>query len=131
MAVAIRTKRWNDSVERGDGRRILICRYRPRGVRKEAETWDEWLPQLGPSRELHAAFYGKNGPPIAWAEFERRYLAEMRAQAEAIAALAARVARGERITLLCSSACVDPVRCHRALLKGLVEGLLESKLRTP
>jgi uncharacterized protein YeaO (DUF488 family) len=121
VTAAIKTRRWNDPAERGDGCRVLICRYRPRGVRKDAETWDEWLPQLGPSRELHAAFYGKHGPPIGWGEYRRRYLAEMRAQGEAIAALAARVAGGETITLLCSSACTDPERCHRTLLKGLVE----------
>jgi hypothetical protein len=45
----------------------------------------------------------------------------MRAQAEPIAALSARVAGGERIALLCSSACVDPRRCHRTLLKELIE----------
>jgi uncharacterized protein YeaO (DUF488 family) len=114
------TKRWNDPAEPGDGFRLLVCRYRPRGVRKDAETWDAWWPHLGPSRELHAAIYGKDGPPIAWAEFKRRYSAEMRAQGEAIASLAARVAGGERITLLCSSACLDPAHCHRTLLANLV-----------
>lgn len=117
----IRTKRWNDPAQRDDGRRILVCRYRPRGVRKENETWDEWLPQLGPSRELHAAFYGKNGPPTGWAEYRRRYLTEMAGEKERIAGLAARVAGGKTVTLLCSSACTDPERCHRTLLKGLIE----------
>jgi uncharacterized protein YeaO (DUF488 family) len=114
------TKRWNDPVDRDDGRRILICRYRPRGVRKEDETWDDWMPQLGPSRELHAANYGKHAPPIGWSEFRGRYLAEMRSAADAIEPLAARVAAGETLTLLCSSACQDPERCHRTLLKQLI-----------
>ena len=116
----LRTKRWNDPPSRDDGFRLLVCRYRPRGVRKSDETWDAWWPHLGPSRELHAAFYGKDGPPIGWAEYRRRYLAEMREQREAIASLAARVAGGERITLLCSSACFDPSHCHRTLLANLV-----------
>jgi uncharacterized protein YeaO (DUF488 family) len=124
MKAAIKTKRWNDPAERNDGRRVLICRYRPRGVRKEDETWDEWLSQLGPSRELHGAFYGKHGPPIGWTEYRRRYHAEMKARREDIAALAARVGAGEAITLLCSSACTDPKRCHRTLLKGLIENRL-------
>jgi uncharacterized protein YeaO (DUF488 family) len=117
----IDTKRWNDPVDRSDGRRILVCRYRPRGVRKDEETWNEWLPSLGPSRDLHAAFYGKHGPPIGWTEYRRRYLAEIKSAAEAIDALAARVAAGETLTLLCSSACHDPERCHRTLLKQLIE----------
>ena len=117
----IKTKRWNDPAERSDGWRVLVCRYRPRGVRKDAETWEAWLPQLGPSRELHADYYGKHGPPISWAEYRRRYLSEMRQQPEAIASLAARVQGKKTITLLCSSACLDPERCHRSLLKTLVE----------
>lgn len=115
----IRTKRWNDPREPEDGLRVLVCRYRPRGVRKEDETWDEWRPELGPSRELHAAIYGKSGPPIAWAEFTRRYLAEQRPNREAIAAIGARARAGEVITLLCSSACLDEARCHRTLLAAL------------
>jgi uncharacterized protein YeaO (DUF488 family) len=119
--VPITTKRWCDPVERSDGFRLLVCRYRPRGVRKQDETWDAWNADLGPSRDLHAAFYGKHGPPIGWTEYERRYLSEMRGQAERIEELAARLRRKERITLLCSSACTDPKRCHRSLLAGLVE----------
>ncbi len=57
----VKTKRWNDPVDRDDGHGLLVCRYRPRGVRKDAETWDAWSPQLGRSRELHAAFYGRAG----------------------------------------------------------------------
>jgi uncharacterized protein YeaO (DUF488 family) len=117
----IQTKRWNDVTARADGTRLLVCRYRPRGVRKEDETWDEWQPHLGPSRDLHAAYWGKHGDPIGWAEFKKRYLTEMRDQREAIDALAARVHGGEGLTLLCSSSCDDPERCHRTLLKGLVE----------
>jgi len=119
--VPIKTKRWNDRVEADDGFRLLICRYRPRGVRKSAETWHSWCPDLGPSRELHAAFYGKHGPPIGWAEYRRRYLEEMKTQRELIDELAALSAEGRTITLLCSSACEDATHCHRTLLRGLVE----------
>jgi uncharacterized protein YeaO (DUF488 family) len=118
--VPIKTKRWNDAVDPDDGHRLLVCRYRPRGVRKDAETWDAWAPQLGPSRELHADYYGKHGPPIDWSEFRRRYLAEMSEQREVVTALAARGADGETITLLCSSACTDAERCHRSLLKDII-----------
>ena len=117
----IRTKRWNDPAEPGDGFRLLITRFRPRGVRKEDETWDAWAKDLGPSRELHAAWYGKAGAPIGWREFTRRYREEMKAQRAAIRELAARSASGETITLLCSSACGEEGRCHRGLLRGLIE----------
>jgi uncharacterized protein YeaO (DUF488 family) len=117
----VRMRRWNDRRLPGDGLRLLICRYRPRGVRKTEETWDEWDPDLGPSRELHAEVYGKSKPPISWAEYRRRYLAEIKGQRERIAELASRVRAGETITLLCSSACVDDDRCHRSLLRELIE----------
>jgi uncharacterized protein YeaO (DUF488 family) len=123
--VRVRTKRWNDPVEPEDGFRVLVCRYRPRGVRKEGEPWDAWMEDLGPSRALHAAYWGKSGPPIGWPEYQRRYLSEMmRPTGRGTAmlnALATRAAAGEPLTLLCSSACTDPARCHRTLLAGLVE----------
>jgi uncharacterized protein YeaO (DUF488 family) len=117
----IRTRRWCDPKKKGDGLRLLICRYRPRGVRKEDETWDAWAPDLGPSRQLHADFYGKHGPPITWEQYRVRYLQEMEQQVEYIAELAELVKEGKTITLLCSSACEDESHCHRTLLKGLIE----------
>ena len=123
MVMPIKTKRWNDRKESDDGWRVLICRYRPRALPKKDETWDNWYRQLGPSRELHADFYGKHGPPIAWDEYRRRYLAEMQGaeQQELIAGMADLVAEGKTLTLLCSSACEDASHCHRTLLRELVE----------
>ena len=117
----IKTKRWNDARETSDGFRLLVCRYRPRGLPKKDETWDAWWKELGPSRELHADFYGKHGPAIGWDEYRRRYLEEMHAQTERIRELGRRISEGETVTLLCSSACVDGERCHRSLLKELIE----------
>jgi uncharacterized protein YeaO (DUF488 family) len=122
----IKTKRWNDPAEADDGWRVLICRYRPRALPKKDETWDTWYAFLGPSRALHADFYGKNGPPIGWEEYRRRYLEEMEPQQEAIAGLAELVAEGKTITLLCSSACEDAAHCHRTLLRELIEAHVES-----
>ncbi|HWB53794.1 MAG TPA: DUF488 family protein [Tepidisphaeraceae bacterium] len=118
----IRTRRWNDPAQVGDGLRVLVCRYRPRGLKKEDETWDVWMPNLGPSKELHAAYFGKRGiPSIPWTGYRQAYLREMREQKEAIEELAGRVRDGETITLLCSSHCVREARCHRLLLKELIE----------
>jgi uncharacterized protein YeaO (DUF488 family) len=117
----IKTKRWDDPREPDDGFRLLICRYRPRALKKELETWDKWEKDLGPSKELHADFYGKHGPPITLEQYRQRYFKEMEAQTEMIDELAALVSEGKTVTLLCSSACTDPTHCHRTLLKGLVE----------
>lgn len=120
----IKTKRWNDPREADDGFRLLVCRYRPRALPKKDETWDLWWAHLGPSKELHAAFYGKTGSPLAFEEFRPRYLEEMKAQQESIDLLAEKVAGGKTVTLLCSSACTDASHCHRTLLKQLIEARL-------
>ncbi len=117
----LKTYRWNDPREPDDGYRIWLCRFRPRGVCKADETWNAWCSELAPSRKLHGDFYGKNGPPIGWSEYHRRYLEEMEKQTELIAELADLVASGARITLLCSSACEDASHCHRTLLRELIE----------
>jgi uncharacterized protein YeaO (DUF488 family) len=120
MPGVIKTRRWNDPSEADDGLRILVCRYRPRGVAKAEETWDIWEPNLGPSRELHAAVYGKGVLPIPWEVYRRRYLLEMRDQKAKIEELARKVVEGNTITLLCSSSCERESRCHRSLLRGLI-----------
>lgn len=124
MAGAIHTRRWNDPPPRGErATRILVCRYRPRGVRRGDETWDEWWKELGPSPALHAAVYGKGGQPaIDWPTYRRRFLAEMATDPGryVLRGLAARLAAGEELALLCSSACRDETRCHRSLLRDLL-----------
>jgi uncharacterized protein YeaO (DUF488 family) len=121
IGIVVKTKRWNEPIEPDDGCRLLVCRYRPRGVRRDDEKWDAWTPELGPSKELHAAVYGKQGSAISWDEYKVRYFREMEGQKFWIRALALRSHRGEHLTLLCSSACVDPDRCHRTLLLGLID----------
>lgn len=123
--VALRTKRWNDPPEAEDGFRLLICRYRPRGVPKENEPWDLWCAALGPSKKLHAMVYGKLGePPIDFGTYERLFRAEMKSRGSWLEAVADRVRREESVTLLCSSACTDPLRCHRSIVQSLVEALV-------
>jgi uncharacterized protein YeaO (DUF488 family) len=122
--MSIRLKRWNDPRSPSDGYRVLVCRYRPRALPKSRETWDMWIADAGPSRELHADYYGKHGPPIGMAEYKRRYLAEMGSRPDVVEKLAALAAQGT-ISLLCSSRCEDPALCHRTLLKALVEDELK------
>ena len=120
--MSLKTKRWNDSVEAGDGHRLLVTRYRPRGLPKSDETWHAWDKDLAPSVELHAAAYGKGDRlTLSWDIYRQRYLKEMLPQKPKIAALATRIKAGETITLLCSAQCTREDRCHRSLLKMLIE----------
>jgi uncharacterized protein YeaO (DUF488 family) len=120
----VSTKRWDEPREPGDGWRLLITRYRPRALPKKDETWDAWWSRLAPSAALLADFHGKERAPISWEEYRARYLEEMERQEPYVAELAARVRRGETLTLLCSAACLDPARCHRLLLKALIDARL-------
>lgn len=118
----VRTKRWNDPVAPDDGLRVLICRYRPRGVPSASEPWDAWTTALAPSKALHAAAYGKDGSEkLPFADYASRFRAEMTSQQFWIDGFAKRVAAGEMVTLLCSSACTDEARCHRSIVKALLE----------
>jgi uncharacterized protein YeaO (DUF488 family) len=119
--VPLKTKRWCSPAEPDDGLRVLVCRFRPRGLPKAQETWDVWMKELGPSPPLLAAFQGKGQTPISLDAYRTRYLQEMEGQREAIAALAARVDAGETVTLLCSRDCIIEQACHRSLLAELVE----------
>ncbi len=109
----IRTKRIYDPPSPEDGERLLIMRFWPRGIRKDAV--DGWERDLAPSAELLRAY--RSGP-MEWEELARRYRAEMGEKRELLAELSARGERGT-VTLLCS--CRDESRCHRSLLKALVE----------
>ena len=70
----VHTRRWDDPPGKNEGQRILITRYRPRGLPKSGETWDLWMPNLGPSKELHATAYAKVGLGISWEIYRSRYL---------------------------------------------------------
>jgi uncharacterized protein YeaO (DUF488 family) len=119
----VKTRRWNDRPEVNEGFKVLITRYRPRALPKAEETWDAWWKELGPSPGLFDAFKGKKGlTPISFEEYARRYREEMKAPTPRakIAWLAASVARGEPVTLLCSALCTDEDRCHRTVLRALL-----------
>ena len=57
------------------GKRILVDRVWPRGIKKEALHLDLWLRDLAPSTPLHKWF---GHDPKRWEEFQRRYRTELR-----------------------------------------------------
>lgn len=117
----LKTKRWCVPAEPDDGLRVLVCRYRPRGLPKSEETWDVWMRNLGPSPELFSAFKGKGQAPITLDAYRERYLQEMQSQQDAIAELSARLEDGQSVTLLCSRDCIIEPACHRTFLAELVQ----------
>jgi uncharacterized protein YeaO (DUF488 family) len=72
----IRVKRIYDPPDCNDGARVLVDRLWPRGARKEAAKLTLWLKDIAPSAELRQWF---GHDPARFAEFSRRYRAELTA----------------------------------------------------
>ena len=107
----IATKRVYDPSATGDGTRVLVMRYWPRGIRKDRV--DVWLRELGPVIPLLRAILDGE---ITWAQYVPRYLAGLeRPEAQAGLAELRCLARAGPVTLLCG--CQDPQECHRTLLQ--------------
>jgi uncharacterized protein YeaO (DUF488 family) len=91
VGLRIRTKRIYEPAARTDGRRILIDRLWPRGVSKEAARIDYWARPVAPSDELRRWY---RHDPAKWAEFRRRYFAELDANHDGIEALRDQLGKG-------------------------------------
>jgi len=110
----IRTKRIYDPPSPEDGYRLLIMRLWLRGVTKTAV--DGWEKDLGPSRELLTSF---RAGKLSWEDFAARYREEMSGREELVRRYRD-LGRRETVTLLCG--CPNEARCHRTLLKEILEG---------
>ncbi len=101
---------------RGD-HRALADRLWPRGITKERLDHDEWLVELAPSPALRR-WYAHDATKFA--EFSRRYRAELRApgNAEALARLRG-IAQQRRLVLL--TATRDAERSSANVLRGVLE----------
>jgi len=115
----VRVKRAYDPASPEDGVRILVDRLWPRGLRKEDLQITSWLRDLAPSNELRKWFHAH---PEQWAEFRRKYLAELRSPQAAggVAQLYEIVSRSPRATLLFASKQLE--RNNATVLKEVLEG---------
>ncbi len=92
-------KRVYEAQARSDGKRFLVERLWPRGVRKETLEGVPWLKDVAPSTALRTWF----GHQVErWDEFRKRYEEELAANREAWEPLLAASRRGA-ITLLYSA----------------------------
>ncbi len=95
----IKLKRVYDAPSRDDGKRILVERLWPRGIKKSDLHLDVWLKEVAPSTELRKWF---SHDPAKWSEFQKRYKKELDANQAALAPLLHAISQGP-ITLLYSS----------------------------
>jgi len=106
-----------DERRRGDGVRVLVDRLWPRGLSRERADLDEWCKDVAPSPELRR-WYAHDSERFA--EFRRRYRAELRepARAEALDHLRA-LAKRRNLTLL--TATKSPEISEAAVLHDLLD----------
>lgn len=95
----LRLKRAYEPAESDDGMRILIDRLWPRGLSKANAALDDWIKDVAPSTGLRKWF---GHDPARWAEFQRRYRAELHEQSEALDRI--RTLARERVVTLVYSA---------------------------
>jgi len=95
----IQLKRVYDKAAPEDGKRFLVERLWPRGIKKSALRIDAWLKEVGPSTSLRKWF---GHDPKRWEEFRRRYFHELKKNAEACKPIQ-RAAENGRVTLVYSS----------------------------
>ena len=70
----IQIKRAYEPAKKGDGKRFLVDRLWPRGVKKQTLKIDGWPKEVAPSDTLRHWF---NHDPAKWKEFQRRYREEL------------------------------------------------------
>jgi uncharacterized protein YeaO (DUF488 family) len=95
--------------------RILIDRLWPRGLSKAKLKIDAWPRELTPSTDLRK-WYGHE--PARFAEFRRRYRAELAARVKELGALRAMV-RGRAATLITATREVD--LSHAAVMREIMQ----------
>jgi len=78
-AHTIAIQRAYDDPAAGDGYRVLVDRFWPRGRSKAVLKLDEWARDLAPTAEL-IGWFGHD--PARWEEFRTRYQAELAAPAQ-------------------------------------------------
>ena len=101
----VRTARVYDAPARTDGTRVLVDRVWPRGLSKENAHVATWCKQVAPSTELRK-WYAHD--PARFAEFSRRYRAELK-EPERAAALRhlQELARSHTLTLVTATKAIE------------------------
>jgi len=99
----LKLKRAYERPEAEDGERYLVDRLWPRGIDKKSLKVEGWLKDAAPSDDLRRWFHHE---PDRWAEFRRRYFAELDSKPEAWTPLV-EAARQGAVTLIYSARDVE------------------------
>jgi uncharacterized protein YeaO (DUF488 family) len=120
----IKTRSVWSAIEKGDGLRILVTRFRGRGL--PTSQYDVWMPSLGPSERLLKSILAGD---IDWKTFTKRYREELfldgpiddrsetiknHGQKSTLRLIRA-IAAQQNVTLMCHCD-ENATECHRFLL---------------
>lgn len=92
----VQIKRIYEPAEKSDGKRILVDRLWPRGVKRELAQLDDWMKTVAPSTDLRKWF---NHDVAKWQEFTARYTLELK-ENSAVNELLDMVKKNKMVTLL-------------------------------
>ncbi|HXT12307.1 MAG TPA: DUF488 domain-containing protein [Candidatus Angelobacter sp.] len=95
----IQIKRAYEPAAKDDGKRFLVDRLWPRGIKKETLHMDAWPKEVAPTNALRKWF---NHEPAKWKEFQKRYRAELAKKPEGLQELRDAAKAGD-LTLLFSA----------------------------
>lgn len=115
----IKVKRAYEPAAKTDGRRYLVDRLWPRGVKKELLDLTEWVKEVAPSSRLRTWF---KHDPAKWGEFQKRYHAELQKAPQTWQSLIKAAGHG-RITLVYSAH--DAAHNNAVALKSFLEARMK------
>ena len=123
MALKLRTFRIGEPPKRGEGIRLGVVRYLPRGVKKEdyrkQGLFDLWFPALAPSQAL----LKKRDATLL-----RRFRSEILSSSESRQTLLFLAEVAKKTPLAIGCYCSDESKCHRSVLASLVRQAAEGDL---
>lgn len=119
--MSIQLKRAYDPPEPGDGKRFLVDRLWPRGVKKVDLPLNGWLKEVAPSDDLRRWF---GHDPARWDEFRRRYTEELDALDPAVFRPLLDAARHGTLTLVYSAR--DDAHNNAVVLRDYLHARLET-----
>lgn len=128
MSLKLSTYRFKAPRREGEGLRLGVVRFLPRGVKKEdysrLDYFDIWFPLLAPGKPLISEYKerlesGAVEGAVKW--FRAKYTKELNATAEKrqAVALLAEMARRTPVSIGCY--CEDERECHRTALVSLIK----------
>ncbi len=123
MSTRIWLRRAYDPPTRNDGRRVLVDRLWPRGLRRDDAALTEWVPAVAPSDALRTWF---GHDPARFEDFAHRYRSELVEHRDELDHLVSLSEQG-RVTLVYAAR--DRAHNNTVVLRRVLEERLAQRAR--